>query len=156
MPEQDFRNCAVRIFNTNQQIMNTIGAELHKRPANSLSMQQFMFLHTIKENPGSSLSALAERMGMILSSASKLVDYLVQQNYVIRETDSNDRRKITIGITQIGLDAAAATNNAALSTVIEAVSELSASECAVINLAMEMIERAFTQQRNRKPTTEET
>ncbi|HEX5424382.1 MAG TPA: MarR family transcriptional regulator [Candidatus Acidoferrales bacterium] len=53
------------------------------------------------------LSQLIEGLGVSKQSASQLVDTLVTRGYLQRTEDPNDRRKLTITLTERGRDAAA-------------------------------------------------
>lgn len=53
------------------------------------------------------LSQLIEELGISKQSASQLVDTLVTRGYLQRTEDPNDRRKLTITLTERGRDAAA-------------------------------------------------
>lgn len=53
------------------------------------------------------LGQLIEELGISKQSASQLVDTLVTRGYLQRTEDPNDRRKLTITLTERGRDAAA-------------------------------------------------
>lgn len=59
------------------------------------------------ETGGIPLGQLIEELGISKQSASQLVDTLVARGYLQRTEDPNDRRKLTITLTERGRDAAA-------------------------------------------------
>lgn len=61
-----------------------------------LTMPQFHMLITIKECGPLNLKELSERLGVSSSSASLMLDKLVEMGYVLREQSEEDRREITI------------------------------------------------------------
>lgn len=83
-------------------IMRIIRAEMRAHRAADLSVPQFRALAYLKTNPGTSLSSLADHIGLTLPSMSKLVDGLVGRKLVTRETPEGDRRRITLTLTARG------------------------------------------------------
>ena len=67
-----------------------------------LSVPQFRTLAYLSHHPGSSLSAVAEFIGLTLPSMSILVDGLVERALVQRLTDTRDRRRMTLTLTEAG------------------------------------------------------
>src|SRR5690242_16164818 len=94
--------CAHELMDTAPQIIQAIRAEMRRGRASSISIPQFRTLGFIQRNPDSSLSNLAEHLGLTLPSASKLVDGLVKQKLVTREDSTSDRRRMTLVLTRAG------------------------------------------------------
>lgn len=65
-----------------------------------ISMVQYYALAYIKDHQGCSLSSVSKSLGFSLSAASKLVDILVEKNYLLRELDKNDRRKLVLNMSE--------------------------------------------------------
>lgn len=63
-----------------------------------ISMIQYYALAYIHDNQGCSLSAVSESLGFSLSAASKLVDILVEKNYLTRDIDKSDRRRLVLNM----------------------------------------------------------
>ena len=81
--------CARELMDTAPKIMQAIRVEMRRGRGSDISIPQFRSLAFIQRNPDSSLSNLAEHLGLTLPSVSKLVDGLVKQKLVIRqESDS--------------------------------------------------------------------
>ena len=56
----------------------------------------------LSHNPGVSLSEVAEHIGLSRPAMSILVDGLVHRKLVARETDADDRRRLTLSVTRPG------------------------------------------------------
>ena len=63
-----------------------------------ITMVQYYALAYIKDHQGCSLSAVSKFLSFSLSAASKLIDILVEKNYLIRELDKDDRRKLVLNM----------------------------------------------------------
>lgn len=71
-----------------------------------LSIQQYNILRIIRGQKGKSVTVkfLIDRMLDKSSNASRLIDKLFAKKYVTREQSAEDRRRVDIFITQLGLD----------------------------------------------------
>ena len=67
-----------------------------------VTMSQAKCLYVVSLRPGIGMSALAEQLGVGLSSASGLVDRLVEHGYLERHEDPSDRRQQQVLITPAG------------------------------------------------------
>ncbi|MBT8254374.1 MAG: MarR family transcriptional regulator [Flavobacteriaceae bacterium] len=70
-----------------------------------LTSQQYNVLRILRGQRGQAvpLSRIQERMINKNSNTTRLIDKLVNKNYVSRKIDSENRRKLKIGITKEGL-----------------------------------------------------
>ncbi|NJK81952.1 MAG: MarR family transcriptional regulator [Chloroflexaceae bacterium] len=68
-----------------------------------LSMPQIAALHILKCDGPLSISAMAQNLGLSLAATSHLVEQLVQQGFLERSEDINDRRHKQLRITSKGL-----------------------------------------------------
>ena len=67
-----------------------------------LTMSQLRVLLNLSRDPGMSAGTLADRLGVRPSTATGIVDRLVRQDLVTRETDENDRRVVRNQLTARG------------------------------------------------------
>ena len=141
------QQCAAWVLDTNILIKRTLDTEMRKRNAAILSMQQFRTLIIIKRGNGVSLSTVSEHLGATISSASKLVDGMVELGLVTRETAPDDRRKLVLAATEAGTAAVDSMHNEALACLAEKLASLTTSECAMIKLAMDLLQTLFVQAR---------
>jgi DNA-binding MarR family transcriptional regulator len=68
-----------------------------------LSMAHIKTLHTLHDSPGDlSVKDVAERLGISLPGASRVVDTLLRRGYLSRREDEQDRRIKRVDITDEG------------------------------------------------------
>jgi MarR family transcriptional regulator for hemolysin len=110
-----------------------------------ISIPQFRTLRFIQRNPDSSLSHLAEHLGLALPSVSKLVDGLVKQKLVTRRQSATDRRKLTLMLTQSGAAIVDSAQAGARSNLAQKLKNLSDDELKTISRAMQILRPIFVQ-----------
>jgi DNA-binding MarR family transcriptional regulator len=140
------------VMQTAHQVMRLVHKEHAKRGV-VLSMQQGGLMMFISHHPGCSLSDMAKRVGTTSSAASKVVDGLVERGFVQRETDPDDRRRITLSLTEAGQADKDSVDRMAESFVAEKLCPLSAKERDLLAEAMKLLASVFVQQ-NVESTTE--
>ena len=124
-------------------VMRTVRTEMRNAGALNLSVPQFRTLSFVARNPRTSLSTVAEHIGLALPSMSKLVDGLVERKLVIRQSHSDDRRRITLELTARG-DALLQSAHASTQTALaKRLSTLNESERATIVRAMQTLQPLF-------------
>jgi len=94
--QSSVEECAREILDDVPLAMRTIRTQLRKNGAIEISIPQFRTLVFINRRSGASLSDAAEHMGLTLPSMSAMIDGLVSRNLVMRRTDSQDRRRMTL------------------------------------------------------------
>lgn len=94
--------CAREILDVAPLVMRGIRNELRKRGAKILSVPQFRTLGFISRHQGTSLSEVAEHIGLTLPAMSTLIDGLVARNYAVRKIDPDDRRRMTLTLSDTG------------------------------------------------------
>ena len=67
-----------------------------------ITIDQWLVLKSLKENPNLSQAELAEKVFKDSASITRIFDLLVISGYVERETNTNDRRKFNLNITSLG------------------------------------------------------
>ncbi len=148
MPEDDKRNCAAHIMDTVHLIMRNIHTEMDKNSGVFLSVQQFRSMSIILDSQMPSLSDVSERLGTTLSSASRMIESLVERGYVVRKADVEDRRKLVLAVTKEGKTAMDEVENITIRIMADKLTSFTASERAVITLAMDLIRGAFAAKDN--------
>lgn len=143
MADDAVMQCATTVMDTIHMVMRAVRPEAHKQSRLDLSMHQFRALITIKHHEGASLSVVSEHLGTTLSAASKLVDGLVERGYVLRETAPDDRRKLLLALSDTGGQALASVNLEVIGNLAGKLGKLSPSECAMIDLAMDVLRSAI-------------
>jgi len=93
--------CAVRMVDAVPLVLRVIRAEMRRRmPA--LTMAQFRTMAFLERQRGTSLSGLADHLGVTRPTASALVDRLVRGGLVARATNTENRRQVRLDLTRRG------------------------------------------------------
>jgi DNA-binding MarR family transcriptional regulator len=138
--------CAHGLMDTAPQIMQAIRVEMRRGRGSDISIPQFRSLAFIQRNPDSSLSSLAEHLGLTLPSVSKLVDGLVKQKLVIRQESTTDRRCLTLVLTQAGASIVNSARTGAQTNLAKKLDSLSNDELETIYQAMQLLRPIFVSQ----------
>ena len=135
--------CAHELMDTAPQIIQVIRVEMRRGRGSDISIPQFRSLGFIQRNPDSSLSNLAEYLGLTLPSVSKLVDGLVKQKLVTRQESAVDRRRLTLVLTQSGASIVNSSRAGAQANLAQKLSCLSEDELETISKAMQLLRPVF-------------
>jgi len=136
--------CTRRLMDTTPQIVQAIRVEMRHGRGSDISIPQFRALAFIQRMPDSSLSKLAEHLGLTLPSVSKLVDGLVKQGLIIRQESTEDRRRLTLELTQAGASIINSARTGAQANLAKKLDCLSNSELETIHAAMQLLHPIFS------------
>ena len=139
--------CAQQILEVVPVVWRTIRTELRRHRTADLSVPQFRTLAYIDRNANTSLSDVAEHIGLTLPSMSKIVDGLVTRKFVTRQTHPTDRRRMTLALTTRGLNALEASRAATRACLVADLATLSDRQREIIVQAMEILRPVFTVQK---------
>lgn len=93
---------ASEILDVIPSVMREVRELMRSHRTADLSVTQFRVLAFVDRHSGTSLSAVAEHIGLTLPSMSKLMDGLVERKLIVREFDRADRRRVTLKLTARG------------------------------------------------------
>jgi DNA-binding MarR family transcriptional regulator len=96
------KQCAIELMDTVPQIMQFIRAEMRNQRDSGLSVPQFRVLAFLNRYPGSSLSDVAEHLGVTRATASAMTDRLVQKGFIDRKERPQERRHVVLNLTETG------------------------------------------------------
>jgi DNA-binding MarR family transcriptional regulator len=110
---QLMKNQTIAELNTliDELIFSLVLTEKQLSHSEEMSNCQYRALRYINSNNGTSLRAVADFLEVTLPRASAVIDDLVNKGLVARKSSQNDRRKIEISLTKLGLKTLAATAN---------------------------------------------
>jgi MarR family transcriptional regulator for hemolysin len=140
---ETLETCAHQLMETAPQIVQSIRVEMRRGRSLDLSIPQFRTLRFIQCNPVSSLSSLADHLGLTLPSVSKLVDGLVKQALVIRQESASDRRCLVLALTPAGETIVNSARAGAQANLVQTLGSLSEQELETIKRAMELLHPLF-------------
>ncbi len=93
---------ANELMETTKKIIQNIRCEMRRGHCANLSVPQVTSSRFIQSNPDGSLSAVANHLGLTLPSVSNLIDGLVKKGLINRQESTNDRRLLSLALTQNG------------------------------------------------------
>lgn len=138
--------CTRELMDTAPQIIQAIRVEMRRGRGSDISIPQFRAMRFIQVHPDSSLSHLAEHLGLTLPSVSKLVDGLVKQKLITRRESTADRRKLTLVLTQAGADIVDSARATAQANLAQKIKHLSDDDLKTISQAMQLLRPIFVNQ----------
>jgi len=135
--------CARAMLEVVPLVMRTVRTEMRQHRAADLSVPQFRTLGFLNRQPGTSLSAVAEHIGLTLPAMSTLVDGLVERHLVVRGAAPDDRRRIALTLTDQGRTSLEATHAAAEAQLADRLVSLSAGDRQLVAQAMQVLRPLF-------------
>ncbi|MHB1586953.1 MAG: MarR family winged helix-turn-helix transcriptional regulator [Acidiferrobacteraceae bacterium] len=94
--------CATSLLETLPHVMDRMRSEVGCGAAGALSVPQFRCLCFLGRSPKTSLGGLACQIGVSTATTSALVERLVRQGLVERALAPNERRRLSLSLTQHG------------------------------------------------------
>jgi len=141
--EPTIDECAHVVFDVVPQVMQKLRTEMRKRRGPEISVLQLRALSYLRRNPGATLSALAEYVGLTLPSMSSQVSGLVARQLIDRSIAAEDRRFVTLTLTEQGRTLLEAARQGTQESLAKTIASLSPEERATVVEAMELLARVF-------------
>ena len=136
-------SCAQNVLEVIPLIMRSLRTEMRSQRDAELSVPQFRALVFTEMNKGTSLSDLAEHLGLMPPAVSKIVNDLVVAGLIRRRTNGADRRRLSLVLTSKGQIKLQVTRKMALDYLAKKFSTMSAAECLQISEAMQKLQKLF-------------
>ncbi len=111
-------------------------------PDSSVTMAQMRVLMLLATGAEARMSELAGALGVSMSTASGLVDRLVDSHLVARHTDAIDRRQVLVSLTADGAAFLDHFQELGLSHLRELLARLSPTDIATVRRTVEILIRA--------------
>jgi len=137
--------CAREILDAVPLAMRTIRTQLRMHSGSALSVPQFRTLLFINRHSGTSISEVADHIGLSLPSMSTLVEGLVARSFVLRRVHEDDRRRMTLMLTERGDAALRSARSGAQAYLAEQLKPLSEGQRVTILRAMRILRRVFSE-----------
>jgi DNA-binding MarR family transcriptional regulator len=135
--------CARGVLETVPLVMRVIRGELRKHGARELSVPQFRTLNFLSGHKGASLSEVAEHIGLTLPSMSTLIEGLVTRNFAVRRTHADDRRRVTLELTDRGQSTLRTARDATQDYLAEQLETLSSEDRNTVTKSMRILRSIF-------------
>lgn len=104
-----------------------------------ITIDQWLVLKSLKENPKANQQELAETVFKDTASITRIIDLLVKSEFVEREINLNDRRKFDLKITSNGEKILAKTHSIVLENRKKALEGISANDIKILNETLKKI-----------------
>jgi DNA-binding MarR family transcriptional regulator len=136
-------DCSTRLLEVVPLIMRHIRSELRSQAMKELSVPQFRTLMFLRRHPDASLSLVAEHLGLTPPTVSKMIQKLVEQGMVKRNT-ALDRRQVRLSLSAKGISALSKAREGARKQLAENLKSLSEEELRTISTTLEILEGVFS------------
>ena len=143
VPVPSPETCASLVIETVPRVNRCMRSEMRRQGAPGLSMPQFRALGFLNREPGASLSAVAEHLGVTLSTASAIADRLVRAGFVDRAPDPAERRRVALTLTPAGADLLDRARSATRARVAARLARLSPAQLTAIAAGVAALGDAF-------------
>ncbi len=141
--------CAAALLEVAPAITRTFRSEIRASRGGDLSVPQFRTLAYIRRHALTSVTAIAEHLGLTLPAASRLVDILTTRGLVVREPAEDDRRRVTLQLSPAGLTLIQTAGAAARQQIAARLEPLSDDDRAAIVRAMRLLHPIFATRADR-------
>ena len=135
---------AARVMEATPVIMHFIRSSLKERPEFNSSVPQIRVMSFIEKHPGCSLTSLSEFLGIAGATASTMIDRLVKNGLVARDTDPLKRRNLTLHLTVKGRKELGCAKKLAIDELTEKMSGLSVGQLQQIEECMTLLQNTFS------------
>jgi DNA-binding MarR family transcriptional regulator len=132
-------DCAHELLEVIPEAMQTIRSEIRRQRDRDLSILQFRTLAYLGRHPGATLSAVADHVGLTLSSMSTQITKLVHRRLVERLESTTDRRFVTLSLTDAGQTMLDLARQGAQESLAVRCAKLSAEERALLIQALQIV-----------------
>jgi DNA-binding MarR family transcriptional regulator len=139
--------CAREVLEVVPLVMAGIRGELRRHRGVDLSVPQFRTLIFLSRHEGTSLSQVAEHIGLTLPSMSSIIDGLVARKLATREAHPNDRRRMALALTTRGEATLRSTLGTTKAYLRDVFATLPPAERAIVVQSMRTLRPAFSQDR---------
>lgn len=140
------RQCAREILDTVPLVMRFIRDQVRQRRTAGLSLPQFRTLIFLNRVRNSSLSAVAEHLGLSLPAMSRLINGLVNDRLVERQMVATNRRRIALTLTAQGRVTLEKVRDEIRLRLADSLKNLPATEQKAVQRAMQVLHKTFDPQ----------
>jgi DNA-binding MarR family transcriptional regulator len=143
-------DCAQEVLTTVPAVMRFIRQQMRRHRQAELTVPQFRTLVVLSRSNDTSLSALAEHLGLSLPAASRMVELLVKRGLMQRQTQSKDRRRVSLSLTRQGRETFQRALDATQIALTTRLKTLTHPDIAQIRAAMRILSRVFDLENGRQ------
>lgn len=134
---------AEALLDTVPLVMRTIRQLMREQSSAELSVPQFRALGFVHRHPETSVTAVAEHLGLSPAATSRLVDALVARGFVERQASAIDRRYVTLRLSAQGITVRENARRYTAEQLAARVGEMSDADRATVVAALESLRQVF-------------
>lgn len=138
-----FQGCAATLMETTPLIMQFIRAQMRSQSGSVLSVPQFRVLAFLDRHPGSSLSDVAEYLGVSRATASTMTDRLVKREYVNRSERASERRQVVLELTELGVKYLEQSREKTRDEIATLLNNLTEDDLSTISAGLTILKKVF-------------
>ncbi|AFY72825.1 transcriptional regulator [Synechococcus sp. PCC 7502] len=135
--------CANKVMEVLPVVMKFLRAEMRSHKSSSLSVPQFRALAFLHLSPGSSLSDLAEHLGVTKATASAMAERLVQRDLITRLEHPQQRRQVVLTLTAEGLTLLQESRQFTRNKIADILSQLPPQELQAVETGLAKLGNLF-------------
>jgi len=135
--------CATELMETIPSVMQFIRTEMRGQNAALLSVPQFRVLGFLSRHPGSSLSEVAEHLGVTRATASAMTDRLVQRGFLSRIDDPQKRRQVMLHLTKTGSNQLQQSRENTRDTIAALIQPLTEEQLLSMSAGLAILRKVF-------------
>jgi DNA-binding MarR family transcriptional regulator len=139
-PAQD---CTLALLDALPAVMWFVRRQMRSRRATGLSVPQFRALVHLSDSPDGTVSAIADKLGVSVPSASRLITGLVRRGSVVRRGSTDDRRQTWLRLTPRGETELRAAWKGTRAAISEKLAALSVGELEAATRMCRLLGRVF-------------
>lgn len=135
-----FETCGLRVLMAIRRIIRAV--DIYSRRLNSefrITAPQLICLYSVSKQDGMTLSVLAKKVNLGISTVNGIVDRLEEKGSLERRRSDTDRRRVKLSITQQGRDIARAAPALLQDRLAYSLRQLPDLEQAAIALSLERV-----------------
>lgn len=148
----DVDACADRILEVVPRSMRRIRTEMRRQAPPRLTVPQMRALLFVRRHPATSLSALADQLGVSAAAGSVLIDRLVRQGLLERAVDPAERRRVCLTASTAGSALVAEAQAQTRTWLRAALGDLPGAELAALHRAMDVLDAVTARADEAAPT----
>ncbi len=142
--------CATEVVEIIPLIVGSMRAKMRNQGEPFLSISQFRSLMFIYRYPNSSLSKLADYLGVTRPTASAICERLVQEKFVDRKEHPHERRAVVLNLTEIGRTRLEEIRAITCSNISPMFEDLSEEQMEIVLAGLALLREVFDLQSNNK------
>jgi len=138
--DEFFETCGLRVLKALRRIIRAV--DIHSRKLNdhyNITAPQMICMYALVKSGPITQSKLAKQVSMGISTINGIIDRLEKKGLVIRQRDTQDRRKVFITVTDAGKEITKAAPALLQDRFAEALRNLPELEQAAIALSLERV-----------------